>query len=200
LPDYTGFLFEVPVLASTPNGLYDVVADVLDRSGNETSTVLGVIEINTTSVEVSVELQGLVAGPLFRDVTFVLTDGTGAVLESRTISIEFTNGVGTTTLADLPAGSAQLSAKTDWNLRRRLPLGFNANGQATLSFTGADELPGGDLNGDNGVGTGDFGILRFYFNQVGGAALQADITGSGIVGTGDFGILRFNFNTTGDPE
>lgn len=200
LADYTGFLFEVPIAASTPNGLYDVVANVRDRSGNETSTVLGAVEINTSAVDVSVELQGLVPGPLSRDVTFVFTDAGGAVLETRTVSVEFTNAIGSVTLAAVPAGATHLSAKADWNLRRRLPLAFDANGQAGVSFTAADLLPGGDLNGDNIIGTGDFGIIRFYFNQAGGAALQADITGSGTVGTADFGILRFNFNTIGDPQ
>lgn len=199
LADHTEFLFHLDVLSATPNGLYDVVALVRDLSGNESLATLGVVEIATFQVVATVQLQGLVAAPLNRDVTFVLTDSSGAVLETRVESILFSGGIGSAILADVDPATAQVSAKAAWNLRVRLSLAFDGAGAATADFTGISQLPGGDLNGDNVIGTTDFGILRFFFNQAGSPALQADITGSGFVGTTDFGILRFNFNTIGDP-
>jgi hypothetical protein len=199
IPDYTAFLFEVDVPSATPNGLYDVVALARDRSGNEFSATIGVVEIETFQVSATVQLQGLVAGPITREVTFVFTDTLGNVLETRLESLIFTNGIGTVTLTDVDPAAVSLSAKADWNLRKRLPIVYGVTGQAAIDFTGASQLPGGDLSGDNIVGTIDFAILQFYFNQAGGAALQADITGSGFVGTIDFAILNFNFNTLGDP-
>ncbi len=195
---YTEYAFEYEVAAATENGIYDVVFTVTDRSGNQTSTSLGQILINKFQVEAAVQLQGLVPGPITREVTFVFTDMAETVLETRVKSVEFTSGVGTVLLTDVDTAGYRVSAKANWNLRRRLDLGFDSEGQALVEFTGANQLPGGDLNGSNVIGTADYGILLFYFNQTGGAALQADITGSGNVGTADFGILRNNFNTVGD--
>jgi len=195
---HTEYAYEYEVTAATQNGVYDVIFSVADRSGNQTSVSLGQILINKFQVEAAVQLQGLVPGPITREVTFVFTDSAETVLDTRLKSVQFTGGVGTVLFTDVDNATFRVSAKTDWNLRRRLDIGFDSEGQALAEFTGAHQLLGGDLNGSNDVRTTDFGILRFYFNQTGGAALQADITGSGNVGTADFGILRDNSNTVGD--
>lgn len=196
---YTRYDFEIEVNAETPNGIYHVTFTVTDRSGNVASEVLGAIEINRNEVEVTVQLEGLVSGPVTREVVFVLTDAGGNVLETRTESLTFVGGLGTLTLAAVSAGAQHLSAKAAWNLRRRLALEFDGTGQAAVSFTNAARLLGGDLTGGNTIGTIDFAILRNYFNRNDPEALVADITGSGTVGTIDYAILRTNFNLAGDP-
>jgi len=69
------------------------------------------------------------------------------------------------------------------------------NGQATVDFTGADTLPGGDINGSNSVNILDFGVLKlnwFTHNAV------ADINGDGDVQTMDYTILKANWFKSGD--
>jgi hypothetical protein len=177
-----------------------VVARVRDRSGNETATTIGVVEIETYQMSIEVQLQGLVPGPLTRDVTFVLSDSIGTIIETRTEPVTFTSGTGSVVLPGVAGTTAYISAKTAWNLRKRLEVGFDAAGHGIASFTGSNQLRGGDLTGSNTVGTIDYAILRNNFNQAGAAAQQADITGSGTVGTIDYAILRANFNTAGDPQ
>lgn len=196
--DYTVYDFVFSVDGTVENGTYDAVFTVMDRSGNVSSEILGTIEINKSQVFSTVQLQGLVSGPVTRDVVFAFTDINGNLLESRTETLDFLGGTASVLLEAVPPAAVRISAKTAWNLRRRLDLAFT-DGEAPAAFTGADQLRGGDLSGNNIVGTIDFAILRNFFNQVGGPALQADITGSGFVGTIDFAILRENFNQIGDP-
>jgi hypothetical protein len=202
--DYTEYTFVYEVVPATLNGTYDVVFTVTDRSGNVSVETLGEIVINKNQVEVDIELQALVAGPISRDVTFVFTKEDGAVVDTRVRSVEFTNGLGSVIFTDVDLESFRLSAKTDWHLRKRLVVGLDSDGQAAVSFTGTgNSLLGGDINGDNVINTLDFSILRFYWsNTVSGTpgAAQADITGSGAVSTHDYGVLQSNFFTMGDPQ
>jgi hypothetical protein len=191
--DYTAYAFVYEVVPATLNGDYNVVMTVTDRSGNQTVETLGAIEINKNQVSVDVVLEGLVAGPLTRDVVFVFTDALGSVLETRTVAVEFTGGSGTVVFADVDGNSVNLSAKTAWNLRERLPIGLDGNGQAAVSFV----LPGGDLNNDNAVNMLDYSILRYYWNTPDDTA---DITANGVVDLADFGILQANFYLMGDPQ
>ena len=195
--DYTTYSFTYTVDETTLNGTYDVVFTVTDRSGNQTVETLGSILINKNQVEVNIELEGLAAGPLTRDVVLVFTNAGGSVIETRTEAVEFTGGVGSVTLADVDGASVRLSAKTAWNLRNRLDIGLDVNGQALVEFTGAEELRGGDLNGDNVVNTLDYSILRFYWFTTNAVA---DITGDGAVNVTDFNILKGNFYSAGDPQ
>lgn len=195
--DATEYAFTYAVGPSTLNGTYNVVFTVTDRSGNQSTQALGAIEINKNQLDLEIQLQGLVAGPVTRQVELIFTDVNGAELETRTESVIFTNGLGSVSLTNLDGASYRVSAKTAWNLRGRLEVGFDAENQAAVAFTGAEQLLGGDINGDNAVGTADFSILSFFFNK---ANAQADITGSGFVGTVDFSILASNFNKLGtDP-
>lgn len=196
---FTEFAFDVTLTTEMPNGVFHVAFAIADRSGNLAQEVLGAIEINRNAVEATVQLEGLVAGPVTRDVTFTFTAADGSVLETRTETLTFASGQASVTLTAAPADAARLSAKTAWNLRRRVDLDFDAQGQATAGFTGDTRLLGGDLTGSNTVGTMDFAILRNFFNRNDPEALVADITGSGSVGTIDFAVLRTNFNLAGDP-
>lgn len=192
--DYTEYAFSYEVVPATLNGEYNVVMTVTDRSGNQTIETLGAIVINKNQVSVDIELEGLVAGPLSRDVVFVFTDVLGSVIETRTVAVEFQDGSGTAVFADVDDGAVSLSAKTAWNLRQRLAIGLDGDGQAEdLSFL----LPGGDLNDDNAANMLDYSILRYYWLEL---DPDADIDGSGGVDLPDFQILQSNFYTTGDPE
>ncbi len=194
---YTRYGFGVEISGTTPDGLYDVIVTVTDRSGNTTVWMIGTLEVAKWIATVEVACQGLVATPLTRDVVFVATDAVGNVLGTRTEPVDFNGGTGTVTLAGLPDGTAHLSAKTAWTKRKRLPCGFDPAGDAVVSFTGADWLLGGDLNNDNVVNGGDYNILNANWFTTDHAA---DITGNGQVDGGDYNILNLNWFTVGDPQ
>jgi hypothetical protein len=182
---------DVPVTAT--NGVYTVTASVLDRSGNESATAdLGDFQI-ANELLATVQLQGFTGG--LRDVTFVATGGTA---KTWVKTVDFGTGdTGTVSLEDVPNGTTGLSAKTAWNLRSKVAVAFSGTGVGTADFTGADQLPGGDLNGDNVVNTLDYSILRFNWFET---APIADIDGNGPVNTTDYNILQLNFYTAGDAE
>ena len=136
-----------------------------------------------------------------RSVTFKATDATGAVLGTWDQSLTFAAGadgygVAPFTLTSVPAGTAQISAKSPWNLRKRLTVAF-LGGAGTASFTGVSQLPGGDLDGSNVVDLTDYFQLATAWYQVNAAA---DIDGSGMVDLDDYFIMANHWNETTDPE
>ena len=183
----------VPSNATT--GSYAVSATVRDRSGNVSPlTELGSFRI-ANEVLAAVELQGYAGGT--REVVFTATDAAGTALTSWTKNVVFTGSVGTVPLQAVPAYTAAISAKTAWNLRRKLPVAFSSEGVGAVSLTGAKQLPGGDLTGDNVVNTLDYSLLRYHWMS---ADAVADITGDAAVGTGDYNLLKANFYTIGDAQ
>lgn len=211
--DYTTYGFQYLVSDATLNGIYDVVATVTDRSGNEESTTLGSIEINKNEISATVRLEYLTAAPVTRDVTFEFTDGAGTVLDSRTRSVDFVNGIGSVNFTDVPLDTVNLSAKATTHLRRKMTVTFDGNGQGVAAFDDSDltvpnadpenMLLGGDLNGDNIVNLHDYAILKYYWlNAVSAvpAAAAADIDGNGVVNMTDFQILQSRFYTQGNPQ
>lgn len=192
---YTQYGFTLVVDGSTPDGLYDVIATATDRSGNTTEVLLGTVEIARRIATVTVRSQGLVSAPVTRNVTFVATDAVGVVLETRVVAVDFSGGIGTTVLAGLPVATGNLSAKTAWTQRRKLPCLFDAGGDAVVSFAGASQLPGGDLNGDNIINLVDYNILNGNWFTT---SATADISGDGVVNVFDFNILNSNWFTIGD--
>lgn len=201
--DYTSFGFEYEVTSMTLNGDYDVVFTVTDRSGNVTATTLGEITINKNELTATVELEGLVAGNVTRQVDFVFTQINNSVIETRSRTVVFTNGVGIVNFTDVDGSTAFLSAKTSTHLRERTGVAFDGDGQASVAYTGAGELQGGDFNGDNIVNLLDYSILRFYWlKQVSlePLAASAEVTGDGSVNLTDYQILQSNFYQQGDPQ
>lgn len=194
--DFTRYVFEVTVDATAPNGTYDVNGLAMDRSGNQAVLPIGAVEISKNRIQVAVAPQGLVSTPITRNVVFVATDAGGAVLASWTVAVDFSGGLGSTLLEEVPDGTVNLSAKMAWNLRRRLAAGLDGDGQGTVSFTGASNLRGGDLNGNNLINSADYNILSVAFP---GINPVADITGNGVVNSGDYNILAVNWLTAGDP-
>ncbi|WP_367871459.1 right-handed parallel beta-helix repeat-containing protein [Luteolibacter sp. Populi] len=193
---YTRYVFQVAVSVATPDGPYDVNAHVMDRSGNAALLAIGALEISKFRVNVTVALDSLVTAAINRTVVFVATNASGTVLATWTIPVPFVGGLGSTMIEGIPAGTANISAKTAWNLRRRLPASFDSTGLATVSFTGPNLLRGGDLNGNNVVTSTDYNIVVALFAS---ANPQADINGNGFVNSTDYNILVANWLTGGDP-
>ena len=151
-----------------------------------------------------VELEGYVGPNLdgrgTRDVVFTATDSASAILGTWTNTLTFAPGPGGFGVADytldnVPAATSYLSAKTAWNLRRRLPVSFTDN-QAVAIFTENSLLPGGDIFGGNNLVD-----IEDYF-RLAGAWFQpdaaADIDGSGLVDLTDFSILASRWYEVGD--
>lgn len=193
---YTRYVFTFNVTTAIPDGLYDVEATVMDRSGNLATLPVGTLEISKFRITATVRPEALVSTPLTRNVTFTATNAGGATLANWTVPVLFTGGLGSTTIENVPADTAFLSAKMAWNLRVRLPATFTPEGAATVSFTGTYELPGGDFTGDNIINFTDYNVMRVVFPGVNAAA---DITGEGIVNFTDYNVLRSNWLTVGDP-
>ena len=99
-------------------------------------------------------------------------------------------------LGGVPDTAAFLSVKSAWTLRVRKGVSFDGGGLASVDFSGPDELPGGDFNGDNFVNLFDYNILRASsFPRTG---TDADISGDGEVNLFDFLVFQSNWLTGGD--
>lgn len=184
----------VPATATT--GTYAVEATVLDRSGNQSAEALLGSFVVANEAIATVELQSF--GGTTRDVTFVATNGGGTVLASWTKTItNFSGGIGSVALENVPAGTAAISAKTAWTLRSKVLASFSPEGVGAVALTGGDLLKAGDLTGDNVVNTLDYATLRFNWLT---ANSVADITGDGLVQSADYLPLQTNFYTVGDPQ
>ena len=131
-----------------------------------------------------------------RPVIFTATDASGKPLAIWNESLTFAGGVAPYTLTNVPAGTANLSAKTDWNLRKRLPVAFGPCA-ATVSFTGPNALPAGDLDNSNVVDIQDYYRLAAAWYQPNEAA---DLDGSGLVDLDDYFLLVSRWSMQGDPE
>ena len=154
----------------------------------------------TYPVTGQVQLEGYMGlahdGVGIRAVTFTATDSSGQVLDTWSLSLNFTNGAAGYTLPAVLANTARLSAKTAWNLRQRLDF-FFSGGAATVNFTSAAKLPVGDLDGSNRVSLADYYRLAAAWYQ---ADPAADLDGNGVVDLDDYFLLASHWNDTGAPE
>jgi len=194
--DYTQFNFDLEIGDDTPNGVYQLSAQVMDRSGNVANLALGFLNISLNEITTTVALQGLVGTALTREIVFVASDAGGGVLDTWVIDVDFFGGEGSVVLSGVPETAAFLSAKSAWNLRVRKGVNFDIDGLASVDFSGPDALPGGDFNGDNFVNLLDYNQLRSpVFPRT---ATDADLSGDGGVNLFDFLVLRSNWLTGGD--
>lgn len=194
---YSRRTFTFAISAATPDGVYDVNAHAMDRSGNSATLAVGAVEVAKNRITATVQPEGLVSATLTRDVSFSATDGSGAVLSTWTVPVTFTGGLGSVVLDRVPDGTVRLSAKMAWNLRVREAVTLDSQGWGSASFTGARMLRGGDFTGDNIINLGDYNVMRSVFP---GVATAPDITGEGFVNLADYNILRTNWLTAGEPE
>jgi len=181
-------------------GMADTI--VIQASASSGSIVDGVTvdawaEVRGIKVTGMVELDSLSpSGSMTRTVTFAATDSLGAVLKTWDVEIPFTGPTAEYSLNDVPEEASYLSAKTAWNLRRRLPIAAVDN-QAVVNFTGDSKLLGGDLDGSNSINTIDYAILKnLWFS----GSSVADVDGSGSVNVPDLAIMRTNWFKKGDQE
>jgi len=134
---------------------------------------------------------------LTRAVTFKATDPGGVVRKTWTVSLSFAGGsTANYALTDVPLDTVSLSAKTDWNLRRKLSVSFT-NNAAVAHFTGPHLLPAGDLDNSNTVNLSDYYALASVWYT---SAHAADMDGSGFVDLDDYFLLANHWQEAGDSE
>ena len=187
------FNYTWTVTSGTPNGAAVIEASVPDKAGNLAVAAPRSFNVNKNRITGNIELDSFVGSS--RAVTFVATGGTQA--EWTVLVSGFSGSVAGFTLDDVPEGTTALSAKTDWNLRSKVSLADLGNGQTTAELTGADLLPGGDLDDSNTVNVTDYTIMKtnwFTTNAV------ADITGDGAVNVWDYTVMKLNWFEVGDAE
>jgi len=193
------FTYICEIIDTTANGTATINASATDKAGNSTAADEKTFTINKNQITGSVELEGLYpSDSIVRNVVFTAT-GTGAGLpKTWTLSLHFDAKTNTAAyvLTDVPEATTGLSAKTAWNLRRKIT-GLTAGGAAVASFTGSNRLLGGDINETNSINILDYGILIMNWNT---ANSVADIDGDGLVYTGDYMLMLGNWFTAGDPE
>ena len=192
------FHYQYRVTSKTPNWIATVNAIAEDNCGNTFTAVTQQFKINKNQGAIQVELEALnPASDLERDVTFTFTSLSNNVLETRVVPVIFAphSAVSTVVLKDISGAVAHISAKTNWNLRRRMNVVMDADGQFSINFTGNDKLRGGDINQDNMVQTSDYSLLKY--NWLSKDSL-ADINGDGQVQTQDYAILKYNWLGKGD--
>lgn len=204
------------VTNATANGTWTALVAASDIC--HTTTTNFTLCVNKTQVTGLVQLEGFNGNGTnvnhTRLVTFVATGG----LTNKTWNLSLTNTSGDTfsyKLTDVPSGTTGVSAKTVWNLREKLAVTLDINGQAAADFTGnpldgwsdaVDHyLRGGDISAsfvdpiprDNQVQLFDYSALGNNFFTVNPIA---DITGDGQVDYDDFFILYLNWFWAGDPQ
>lgn len=120
----------------------------------------------------------------------------GTPIESFNVSL---NSAGQWTRTNIisPTGNNRVMIKTWHWLTRGVTANLSVSGNTALSHS----LINGDVDGDDEVGPGDFGLLAAAFLSVSGDPNwnpNADLDGDGEVGPGDFSILANNFLLSGD--
>lgn len=172
---------------SWPNGGHSITVRATDVADNSAEVVKD-FTVNKNKISGQIGLQGLALASMTREVTFVLDSG-----GTKTVTLRFVNGVARYAFTDID-GVTAISAKTAWNLRKKISGLSATDGQITADFTGSFALPGGDLNGDNVVNTIDYSKLRGAW----GIGSAGDITGDGFCDNADYMILKANWYTRGD--
>ncbi len=192
------FNYTWTVTASTPNGTATIDASVEDASHNISTAEAKTFTVNKNraSGTVSFSTWSTAAYSFTRDVVFVATNDAvpNAILKTWTVSVAFTNSAqvasGSYTLTDVPGGTTHVSAKTAWDLRKRVDVDLGETGQIAPSF----KLLGGDLNNSNSVNILDYSKMVTSW----GGSAAGDINGDGFTGTLDYSIMKANWFKAGD--
>lgn len=199
------FNYTAQISSTTANGQATVIAITSDNAGN-TSIDHDTFRINKNQITGTIEFDTASSQnyTVNRPVLFTATNSAGTVLRQWSTAVQFVNvpasqsAAGTFVLADVPAGTVRLSAKTAWSLRRRIALSWDSYNQAVANYTLAagTHLRSGDITNDNVINLPDYITLRanwFSFSVV------ADINGDRPVQTLDYVVLNSNWFTMGDP-
>ena len=146
----------------------------------------------------SAGLPGFAAGTI--PVTFVAKASDGStVLGSNVVVVATANsGQSFTFTVGVPGGTATISLKPRFYLRKRFtaPANIGTDNTATLDMTGTFFM-GGDVNGDNQVDGTDYAWLKYWWGTTYSAwtatvgnNLTYDINGDGKIDANDFPDLN----------
>ena len=184
------------VIAYTPptNGCGGDSFYYIVNDGQTGGTSIGVVNVSVACLQVSGQLAIEYFAGASRAVTFKLSDTNGTVLATLTPTLTFNNGTASYTV-NVPTGTASISAKTDWNLRKKLAADFGGGITATADFTGNSALPAGDITGDDAVTLADYYLLASLWYTSGPIA---DLDGNGKVDMDDYFLLANRWLQTGD--
>ncbi|HPP73550.1 MAG TPA: pectinesterase family protein [Armatimonadota bacterium] len=186
-----------------PVGTTTITWTATDQCDNTSTASQTVTVRDTAEMEVTVVLDGNFGtdSEFTRPITFVLGgDGNGPVApETRTLNVEFVNGVGTVTL-DVPANGywTKISAKDEKHtLRKKVDIDkVGKKYQATLHLTS------GDVTNDNMIDILDFAVFagQYGSSPSSTSTRNADFDGNGTVGIEDFTPIANNFLKVGEAE
>ena len=188
--------YTIAIGPAVANGSHTIAVVATDDLGNSVSDASEAVCVDKNQITGQISLEGFVGSA--RTVTFVAKGGT-TELGQWTVDVSgFSAGTAPFVLTRVPAGITSLSAKTAWNLRQRVPVVLQSDGQSIVSFTGADELLAGDLDGSNSVNVLDYGRLKAGWQPINNPGM--DVTGDGMVNTADYSYIRLNWFKVGDPR
>jgi hypothetical protein len=198
------FNYHWNVTLGTANGTWIATVSASDSINITTSLFTLVVDKNQITGQLQLDsFVGTGTVPLHtRTVVFVATTnnptlGTN-VLKTWTLALNNVSGdTFAYTLTEVPANANGLSAKTDWNLRRKLTVAIDNDNQGSVNFTGLDLLLGGDIDGDNFINANDYNVLILNWFQV---APVADIIGFGLINATDYNAMVLNWFKFGDPQ
>ncbi|MCW5947749.1 MAG: right-handed parallel beta-helix repeat-containing protein [Fimbriimonadales bacterium] len=215
------FCIEVEVLPTTPCGTATFTINVSDDANNAATPIVGTLNINTTQIDITVQLDGFFIGTSFtRGVHFWIGNaGLGTFVGKN---VNFVDGTGVVSInalddSNLPCGPGlgpNIAAKDPLHtITRSIALTHAGNGQYIASFIGSDALIGGDCWGPGGMPDDvidilDFGKFASMFGMtlgpntpLGTLPAHPDFSGDalGLVGTADYTFIQINFLKVGDP-
>src|SRR5262249_28073451 len=142
------FNYTWTVTAGTAPGTWTATVAASDTTNTTTATfTLCVDQTQITGLVQLDSFTGTGTVPLHtRTVTFVATDGPGGgatVLKTWVLALSNVSGdTFSYTLTGIPGATAGLSAKTDWNERKKLPVTLVLGNASGVNFTGPKLLPG----------------------------------------------------------
>ena len=187
-----------------PAGTTTITWRATDHCDNYVECEQDVIVSSFNELVVDVQLSPtMVTGPLTRCITFELWDCTTNTSVTVQKTIEFTNGLGSAMLDDVPCGVYNcITARDTLHTLRSTDDGFGIVGtQYVADFTGGDELIGGNLNDDQWIDILDYAIFTWQWGVDYGSGNtncstsypHADINGSGVVDTAEFTFIQINY-------
>ncbi len=187
--------YQITIGSAVVNGSHVITVVAADGLGTSVTDATQAICVDKNQITGQIELQNF-AGTS-RAVTFVATNG-ATVVKTWTLTLTGWSSSKTTyTLTNVPDGITGLSAKTAWNLRRKLTVSLDGDGQATADFIAGSKLLGGDINGDNFVNVLDYSVMKSLWLS---PSPIADIDGNGSVGLADYTIMKSNWFVGGNPQ